>query len=90
MNILITIITALYVLFLPGFMLSLLFFRWRKIDIIERVLLSFGLSIAIIPLAVFYCNLLGIAITTTGVFIQTCIVIIIASGALAIEKWRKK
>jgi uncharacterized membrane protein len=49
-----------YVLFLPGYIISFIFFK--KIDIIERIALSFALSIAIVPLVIFYLNLIGMKI----------------------------
>lgn len=45
---------AMFILFLPGFAWSFVFFS--EIDWVERVALSFGLSIAIVPLAVFWLN----------------------------------
>jgi len=45
---------SFYVLFLPGFILTYVFFK--ELDIIERIALSFALSIAIVPLIVFYLN----------------------------------
>lgn len=68
---------SIYVLFLPGFIISYIFFPKTRefdsekeeekkerggIDWIERIALSFALSIAIVPLAVFYLNLIGIKI----------------------------
>ena len=60
---------SVYVLFLPGFILTFLFFPKLKtseedkgIDWLERIALSFALSIAVVPLAVFYLNLIGIKI----------------------------
>jgi uncharacterized membrane protein len=62
---------SVYVLFLPGFLISYIFFPKSKefdsgeeegIDSIERIALSFALSIAIVPLAVFYLNLIGLRI----------------------------
>lgn len=74
---------SIYVLFLPGFIISYIFFPRTKefdsntnsredtskkplgvvdIDWIERIALSFALSIAIVPLTVFYLNLVGIKI----------------------------
>ena len=45
------------VLFIPGFALSYAFFPKKKnIDMLERIALSFGLSVAIIPLTVFFMN----------------------------------
>ncbi len=66
---------SIYVLFLPGFIISFIFFPKTRafedkekdkekgekrekgaIDWIERIALSFALSIAIVPLVVFYLN----------------------------------
>jgi len=49
-------IGALFVLFLPGYAWSFVFFKKGEIDLIERIALSFGLSIAIVPLVVFWLN----------------------------------
>lgn len=54
---------SVYVLFLPGFIISFIFFKkTEEIDWLERIALSFALSIAIVPLVVFYLNLAGIKI----------------------------
>lgn len=52
-------------LFLPGYLLSLIFFDIKKVEIsiIERISLSFGLVIVFIPLIVFYLTLIGIKIS---------------------------
>ena len=47
---------SMFVLFLPGFVWSYVFFEKGKIDEIERIALSFGLSIALVPLTVFWLN----------------------------------
>ena len=47
---------GLFVLFVPGLAWSYVFFARKKIDWIERVALSFGLSIALVPLSVFWLN----------------------------------
>ena len=57
---------SLFVLFLPGFAWSFVFFDRAKkeIDWLERVVLSIGLSIALVPLAVFWFNwVLNVKIT---------------------------
>ncbi|MFH0906219.1 MAG: DUF1616 domain-containing protein [archaeon] len=71
-----------YVLFLPGYLISFLFFKKDKIDIIERIALSFALSIAIVPLLIFYLNLIGMkinflssALTIAGIIIVVLIVL---------------
>lgn len=50
------------VFFLPGFVWTLIFFK--QINVIERVALSFGLSIAVVTLSLLALNkLLGVSIT---------------------------
>jgi uncharacterized membrane protein len=44
------------VFFLPGFAWTLVFFNGRKINIIERLALSFGLSIALVTLSMLALN----------------------------------
>jgi uncharacterized membrane protein len=65
---------TVFVLFVPGLAWSYVFFARKKIDWIERVALSFGLSIALVPIAVFWLswlfqmkvNLLSISATVVG------------------------
>jgi uncharacterized membrane protein len=81
---------AIYALFLPGFFVSFLFFARGSIDVIERVALSFALSVAIVPLLVFYLNLLGIKIRTWTVIAEVAFVIITAIVvSLLTKKWEK-
>jgi uncharacterized membrane protein len=65
-----------YVLFLPGYIISFIFFK--KIDIIERIALSFALSIAIVPLIIFYLNLMGMKINLLSSILSIAGIIIIA------------
>ena len=46
------------VFFLPGFAWTLVFFRGKQINVIERVALSFGLSIAIVTLGILALGIL--------------------------------
>ena len=50
------IVALIIVFFLPGFAWSLVFFK--KINILERVALSLGLSIALVTLSVIVLNVL--------------------------------
>lgn len=68
-------IVIIYVLVLPGILLSFIFFRPSQIDWIERVALSLALSLSIIPLIAFYANLLGIKISTESITMEVFIVI---------------
>ncbi len=73
---------SIYVLFLPGFVLSFAFFpaREKSIDVIERIALSFALSIAVVPLVVFYLNLIGVKINLINSFFTILGIIIISLG----------
>lgn len=51
-----------YVLFLPGFVLSWVFFSQGQLETIERILVSFALSTAAVPLVIFFMRLSGIKI----------------------------
>ncbi|MFA5173550.1 MAG: DUF1616 domain-containing protein [Candidatus Pacearchaeota archaeon] len=78
---------SIYVLFIPGFVISYIFFAKDKIDWIERIALSFALSIAIVPLAVFYLNLIGIKINLLNSSLTILSIIIIV---LIILRYKKK
>ena len=56
------ILGFILVFFLPGFAWTLVFFR--RINVIERIALSFGLSIAVVTLSILALNkLVGVRIT---------------------------
>ena len=67
---------SLFVLFLPGYIITELFLE-RK-DIVETIALSFALSIAIVPLTIFYLNKLGMKITTITSILTILGVLVIA------------
>lgn len=70
---------SVIVLFVPGYALVKGLFKKRELDLIEEVALSIALSIAVVPLAVFYANqLLGIKITLVNSLL--IIVFIVAAG----------
>ncbi len=79
---------SVYVLFLPGYLISYIFFPPAKIDVIERIALSFALSIAIVPLFVFYLNLIGLRINFINSFL-TILGIIIVAGIILYYKQKK-
>lgn len=106
---------SIYVLFIPGFIISYIFFPKTKkfdednkkdeknkeenkenennktdsIDIIERIALSFALSISIVPLTVFYLNLIGIRINLLNSFLTILGIIIISLFILYKRKKRE-
>jgi uncharacterized membrane protein len=70
---------GLFVLFLPGLAWSYVFFARKNIDWIERLALSFGLSIALVPLSVFWLNwLFHMKITLLNTSLTVCGLVIIA------------
>ena len=88
---------SIFVLFLPGFVISYIFFPKTKefeskseekgaVDWIERIALSFALSIAIVPLAVFYLNLIGVKINFLNSFLTILAIILISGIILRIRK----
>jgi len=78
---------SVFVLFLPGYILSYLFFLEGKIDSLERVALSFALSIAVVPLVVFYLNLVGLRISLLNSFFTVLGIIVLGLGGIY---WKKK
>jgi len=81
-----------FILFIPGYTLIFALFPTKKmdkgIDIIERIALSFGLSIAVVPL-------IGLALNYTpwGIRLEPILfsifLFIISIGAIAIYRWIK-
>lgn len=88
---------GIFILFIPGLAWSYVFFLRKKIDWIERLGLSFGLSIALVPLAVFWLHwlfdmkidLTSTSLTVVGLMVIAAAIIIIRQrgwGSAAIEK----
>jgi len=64
---------SVFILFVPGFAWSYVFFARKNIDWIERVALSFGLSIALVPLSVFWLNwLFQVKVTLLNTALIVC------------------
>jgi len=79
---------SIYVLFLPGLVLSYVFFKRGEKDIIERIIFSFALSIVVIPLLTFYLNFLFmIKINLMNV---SLIVLSVIAVSLGILLWRAR
>lgn len=89
---------SVFVLFVPGFIISYIFFPKSKpfdsekdekgaIDMLERFALGFALSIALVPLVVFYLNLVGVRISALNTSLIILGIIVISSGILY---WRNR
>lgn len=81
---------SFYILFLPGLVLTFAFFRKKEIDIIERIALSFALSIAVVPLLVFYLNLIGMKIDVLNVILVVVLIVIGGFGVILGKKEKQK
>jgi uncharacterized membrane protein len=70
------ILSFILVFIIPGFAWTLVFFR--QVNVLERIALSFGLSIAVVTLSIFVLNqLFGIRITgLNSVLIITVITVV--------------
>ena len=64
------------VFFLPGFAWTLVFFSGKQVDVVERIVLSFGISIALVTLTIFVMNKL-VGIEITGVSSLAAILVLI-------------
>lgn len=64
------ILGIIFVLFLPGFVYSLVFFEGKSIGMLERTAVSLAISAAFVPLFVFICHLAGIGLAALNVFLE--------------------
>jgi len=72
------ILGFILVFFLPGFAWTLVFFNRQQINIVERLALSFGLSIALVTLTILALNkLIGLSITGFNAVLAIIVVTII-------------
>lgn len=86
-----------FVLVLPGFILSFVFFPEGKsiigerdetipaLDWVERMTLALALSLSVVPLTVYLANRIGLPITTTNVVVLIAGIIFVS---IAILVWR--
>ena len=77
------------VFFLPGFAWTLIFFK--QIKLIERIALSFGLSIALVTLSILALNLLfGVKINGLNALLTILIVTVIPVACYYLKRPLKK
>ena len=80
------IIGFIVVFFLPGFAWTFVFFS--KISVIERIVLSMGLSIAIVTLGVLALHILfGMTITGSTSLITIAVIIVVAVATYFIKRF---
>jgi len=61
------VFTGFYILFLGGYLWSYVFFRYTDINSVERVCISFLMSIIVLPLLVYYLKRIGLSINLLSV-----------------------
>ncbi|MFC1871532.1 DUF1616 domain-containing protein [Chloroflexota bacterium] len=74
------ILGSVLVFLLPGFAWTLVFFDWHRINIIERLALSLGLSIALVTLSILALNIV-FDVSVTGL---NAVLIILVVTAIAV------
>ncbi len=88
-----------YILFLPGFILSYIFLSKTKkhnskkkgaLTWPERIALSIGISILLVPVVVFYLSLIGVEVNFLNSFITTSVIIFVCVGILVYEIKKRK
>lgn len=83
------IISFVLILFLPGFVWTLVFFK--KINVVERIAFSFGLSLAIVTLTILVLNVVfKVRITGFNSFIVIILVTVIPVTIYYFNRARRK
>jgi len=83
------ILGFILVFLLPGFAWSLVFFS--KVNLIERIALSFGLSIALVTLGIIVLNLLlGVRINGTNALLTIIVMTVIPVGIYLFMRFRTR
>ena len=76
------------VFFIPGFTWTLVLFR--ELHIMERIVLSFGLSMAIMAMISYIpSKAFGLPITVSNVLISTAAIVCIALALYAVRRYRE-
>jgi len=84
------VLGAIFVLFLPGYSLIKALFPEKELDNIERVALSMGMSLALVPITGLILNYTPWGIRTTPVTLSLlCLTIIFATAAVIREHQTK-
>jgi uncharacterized membrane protein len=78
---------TIFILFLPGFIWTFVLFSKRKIDWVERIALSFGFSVAVVPLTVFWLNwIFDMRITLLNTSLTVCALIVVPTAYLLVRR----
>jgi uncharacterized membrane protein len=78
---------TIFILFVPGFVWSFVFVFKREIDWLERIVLSFGLSIAMVSLSILWLNwLFHVRMTLLNISIIVCALIVMPTVYILIRR----
>ena len=80
---------SVFMLFLPGFIVTWILWGKKTISPIERFVLSLVFSIAIVPLVVFLLNKTGVLITSANIIIIVAAILLIG-GVILFYKYKFK
>ena len=87
-----TLLGLPFILFIPGYFLIFALFPGKKtekgVDLIERIALSFGLSLAVVPLIGFLLNYTPWGITLESI-LSSVFLFILVTGLIAMYRWYK-
>ncbi len=67
-----------FILFLPGLVICYAIFPQKEIEIIQRIGLGFAFSITVVPLVMFYLNLIGVRISLLNLILEVIGIILIS------------
>ncbi len=83
------ILGVIVALFLPGFAWSFVFLGKKKLGLPERIVLSFGISIVIVPLTVLLLSYIAnVAITLTNVSLTIAALVSLAAVVVIVREKR--
>jgi LPXTG-motif cell wall-anchored protein len=76
-----------FVLVTPGLAWSYVFFARKEIDWIERTALSLGLSLALVPIAVFWLNwIFHTGVTEVKTLVTVAGLVLLAAGLIIVRR----
>jgi uncharacterized membrane protein len=104
LSILQLILAFVFIIFVPGLILTFIFFprskpasqdiqdttRFTQLDWLERILLSMGFSLAGVPLVLFLLNWLGVRITQMSIVVSISLLILLELAYLGTKYYFKK
>lgn len=90
-DILLAIVAALWVLLLPGIVWSFVFFTKGHLDILERLMISFGLGLGLVPISLFFAAFL-FAVELTILTVSGVVAILLGGGTsvIAARYWLRR